>query len=140
MAGFRGQQAEIAFLFFRLVAPIGFAVFTLFYLFVVNDFDLPVLFRLGIVLASTFVGVKSPEIFLSNVISKRQTSIRRAWPDSLDLLLICVEAGMSIEQAFRRVSQEVGGQSIPLANLRSTFWEYWSCVDLTVAVLRDVMA
>jgi tight adherence protein C len=115
MAGFRGQQAEVAFLFFRLVTPIGFLLFSLFYLFVVNDFGLPVLFRLGASIAMAFVGIKSPEIFLSNAISKRQTSVRRAWPDSLDLLLICVEAGMSIEQAFRRVSQEVGAQSVPLA-------------------------
>ena len=114
-AGFRGQQAEITFLFFRLVAPIGFLIFSLFYLFVINDFGQPVLVRLGISIGATFVGIKSPEIFLSNATSKRQLSIRRAWPDALDLLLICVEAGMSIEQAFRRVSQEVGSQSVALA-------------------------
>jgi tight adherence protein C len=87
----------------------------LFYLFVVNDFELPVLMRFAIAIGATFVGIKSPEIFLSNVTTKRQQSIRRAWPDALDLLLICVEAGMSIEQAFRRVSQEVGTQSVALA-------------------------
>ncbi|NNM74948.1 type II secretion system F family protein [Enterovirga aerilata] len=114
-AGFRGQQAEITFLFFRLVAPIGFLIVSLFYLFVVNDFGLPVLIRLGIAIGATFIGIKSPEIFLSNATTKRQQSIRRAWPDALDLLLICVEAGMSIEQAFRRVSQEVGTQSVALA-------------------------
>ena len=114
-AGFRGQQAEITFLFFRLVAPIGFLFFALFYLFVLNDFGLAVMVRIGIVIGATFVGIKSPEIFLSNATTKRQKSIRRAWPDALDLLLICVEAGMSIEQAFRRVSQEVGTQSVALA-------------------------
>ena len=115
MAGFRGQQAEVTFLFFRLVMPIGFLIASLLYLFGLNDFGLPVLFRLGIVIGCVFAGIKSPEIFLSNGISKRQLSIRRAWPDALDLLLICVESGMSIEQAFRRVSQEVGAQSVPLA-------------------------
>ena len=114
-AGFRGPQAEIAFLFFRLVAPIGTVVFTIFYLFVVDDFDLPLLFRIGLVIGAAFVGIKSPEIFLVNTTGKRQKSIRRAWPDALDLLLICVESGMSIEQAFRRVSQEVGTQSVALA-------------------------
>jgi tight adherence protein C len=63
----------------------------------------------------TFVGFKAPEIFLKNVTQKRQLSIRLAWPDALDLLLICAEAGMSIEAAFRRVSSEIGGQSIALA-------------------------
>jgi tight adherence protein C len=114
-AGFRGPQAEITFLFFRLIAPIGFLVFSLFYLFVVNDFGQPAIIRVGISIFATFIGIKSPEIFLSNTTSKRQLSIRRAWPDALDLLLICVEAGMSIEQAFRRVSQEVGTQSVALA-------------------------
>ena len=64
--------------------------------------------RIGIVIWSTYLGIKAPEIFLSNKISKRQALIRRAWPDALDLLLICVESGMSIEQAFRRVSVEIG--------------------------------
>jgi tight adherence protein C len=64
---------------------------------------------------ATFAGIKSPEIFLRNITSKRQQSIRRAWPDALDLLLICVESGMSIEQAFRRVSHEIGTQSTALA-------------------------
>jgi tight adherence protein C len=114
-AGFRGPQAEITFLFFRLIAPIGFLIFSLFYLFVINDFGQPAIIRLGISIFATFIGIKSPEIFLSNTTSKRQLSIRRAWPDALDLLLICVEAGMSIEQAFRRVSQEVGTQSVALA-------------------------
>jgi tight adherence protein C len=67
------------------------------------------------VIAAAFLGVKAPEIFLSNTIKKRQLTIRRSWPDALDLLLICVESGMSIEQAFRRVAQEVGLQCVPLA-------------------------
>lgn len=115
MAGYRGQQAEVAFLFFRLVAPIGMMLFALFYLFVLDVLNQPVLIRLGLVISATYLGVKLPEVFLKNAIQKRQTSIRRTWPDALDLLLICVEAGMSIEQAFRRVSGEVGSQSVPLA-------------------------
>src|SRR2546428_8582905 len=56
-----------------------------------------------------------PILFVKNQISKRQLSIKRAFPDALDLLLICVESGMSIEAAFRKVAQEVGTASIPLA-------------------------
>jgi len=52
---------------------------------------------------------------LKNAITRRQTSIKRAFPDALNLLLICVESGMSVEAAFRRVSEEVGSQSVPLA-------------------------
>jgi tight adherence protein C len=115
MAGFRGPQAEIAFLFFRLVTPIGLLLFALFYLFVLHVLNQPTIVRVGITVVAAYLGIKAPEIFLSNVIQKRQQSIRRAWPDALDLLLICVESGMSIEQAFRKVSVEVGSQSIPLA-------------------------
>lgn len=115
MAGFRGQQAEIAFLFFRLVAPIAMFLFALFYVFVVNDFGQSVTIRLGIAIAAAYIGIKAPEVFLSNQISKRQASMKTAFPDALDLLLICVESGMSIELAFRKVSTEIGSQSVPLA-------------------------
>jgi tight adherence protein C len=115
MAGYRGQSAEVAFLFFRLVTPIGMFVAAVFYLFVLKAVDRPFLVLVGITIGAVYFGVKLPEIFLTNNISKRQTSIREAWPDALDLLLICVEAGMSIEAAFRRVSVEIGSQSVPLA-------------------------
>ena len=115
MAGYRGPQAEIGFLFFRLVTPIGLFLFTLFYVFFIKDFGLPPLIRFGIAIGGAYLGIKAPEIFLSNQISKRQASMQQAFPDALDLLLICVEAGMSIEHAFRKVSTEIGGQSVPLA-------------------------
>jgi tight adherence protein C len=115
MAGFRGSQAEITFLFFRLVVPIGFLLVAAFYLFVVDDLGQAFMIRVGAVVLACFIGIKTPEIFLANATKKRQLSIRRAWPDALDLLLICVESGMSIEQGFRRVSQEVGTQSVALA-------------------------
>jgi tight adherence protein C len=56
-----------------------------------------------------------PLVLLKNQIQKRQLSIKRAFPDTLDLLLICVESGMSIEAALRKVSEEVGSQSVALA-------------------------
>ncbi len=56
-----------------------------------------------------------PSLFLKNRIQHRQLSIRRAFPDALDLLLICVESGMSVEAGFKRVAAEIGTQSIPLA-------------------------
>lgn len=115
MAGYRSQASEVTFLFFRLVVPIVFLVAALFYVFVVDSggFSIPV--RLLIIVGAAFAGVKAPEFFLKNVISKRQLSVRRAWPDALDLLLICVESGMSIEHAFKKVSQEIGDQSLALA-------------------------
>jgi len=115
MAGYRGPQAEIAFLFFRLAVPVGLFLFTLFYLFAIDDFGQSLTIKLGIAIGAAYLGIKAPELFLSNQISKRQQSMRLAFPDALDLLLICVESGMSIEQAFRKVAGEIGGQSVPLA-------------------------
>jgi tight adherence protein C len=115
MAGYRGPQAEISFLFFRLVTPIGLFLFTLFYIFFINDFGQPLTVKLGAAVAGAYLGIKAPELFLSNQITKRQLSMRAAFPDALDLLLICVESGMSMEHAFRKVSTEISAQSVPLA-------------------------
>jgi tight adherence protein C len=115
MAGWRGPQAEVGFLFFRLVSPIGFLAGSIFYAFVVWETDQPFFVKLVICLIGAFFGIKLPEIMIKNQILKRQQSMRRAFPDALDLMLICVESGMSIEQAFRRVSQEIGSQSVPMA-------------------------
>ena len=114
-AGYRGQGPYTVFLLFRLVVPLVTFLATLFYLFVVNDFGQPTIVRLLGALFMAYIGMQLPMLFLKNHISRRQTSIRRAFPDALDLMLICVEAGMSIEVAFRRVAGEIGTQSIPLA-------------------------
>jgi tight adherence protein C len=115
MAGFRGPQADIAFLFFRLITPIVFFAMATVYFFVLGGLGWPLILNIGAVISAAYLGIKAPELYLRNVIGKRQKSISRSAPDAMDLLLICVESGMSIEVAFRRVSQEVGSQSIPLA-------------------------
>jgi tight adherence protein C len=114
-AGYRGQAPYITFLFFRLVMPIVSMVVSLFYIFVVIELDYPPMVKLGLCIGCTYLGMYAPSLFIKNKISKRQLSIKRAFPDALDLLLICVESGMSIEAAFRKVSGEIGSQSIPLA-------------------------
>ena len=114
-AGYRGQAPYVTFLFFRLVMPVFMLVLSLFYVFVVLQLDQPVTVKIGLCLAATYFGIKLPAIFIKNKIAKRQLSIKRAFPDALDLLLICVESGMSIEAGFRRVAAEIGSQSIPLA-------------------------
>ncbi|RXF73640.1 type II secretion system F family protein [Hansschlegelia zhihuaiae] len=115
LAGYRGPGAMTAFLFFRMVVPIGFLVVSLFYLFLIEDFGQSALVRVGAVVFATYLGVKAPELFLKNQTQKRQTQMRRAFPDALDLMLICVESGMSVEAAFRKVADEIGSQSVALA-------------------------
>jgi tight adherence protein C len=114
-AGHRGQAPYITFLFFRLVAPILMLAGSAFYVFFVAKLEQPTSIKVGICIFATYLGMYLPILFVKNQIAKRQLSIRRAFPDALDLLLICVESGMSIEAAFRKVSVEVGTQSIPLA-------------------------
>jgi tight adherence protein C len=114
-AGFRGQAPYVAFLFFRMVTPVVLFLFALFYMFVVVKLDQPVTIKVGLCLAAAYIGMQVPYFFLKNRIAKRQLSIKRAFPDALDLLLICCESGMSVEAAFRRVSEEIGSQSVALA-------------------------
>jgi tight adherence protein C len=113
-AGYRGQAPYVAFLFFRMVTPVVMFVATLFYI-VILDIDQSAMIKIGICLGAAYIGMQVPYFFLKNRIAKRQLSIKRAFPDALDLLLICVEAGMSIEAAFKKVSVEIGSQSIALA-------------------------
>ena len=114
-AGFRGQAPYVAFLFFRMVTPAVLLLFSLFYVFVVLALEYPALIKIGICIGVAYAGMHLPYVFLKNRIQKRQLSIRRAFPDALDLLLICVESGMSIEAAFKKVADEIGSQSIALA-------------------------
>jgi tight adherence protein C len=114
-AGYRGQAPYVTYLFFRLVMPIAMLLLTLFYVFVVVKLDQSPLIKIGISIGAAYFGMLSPNLFLKNRIQRRQTSIKRAFPDALDLLLICIESGMSVEAAFQKVSDEVGTQSVELA-------------------------
>jgi tight adherence protein C len=114
-AGYRGQAPYVTYLFFRMVTPVASVVIAAFYIFVVLHLSYPTPIKIGMCIAAAYIGMHAPLMFLKNRIARRQLSIKRAFPDTLDLLLICVESGMSIEAAFRKVSEEVGTQSIPLA-------------------------
>ena len=114
-AGHRGPKPLTRFYFFRLVSPFALAVAAIVYLYGLNVIELPGNTRLVAVVGLFVLGYYAPNIFLSNQISKRRESIVQAWPDALDLMLICVESGMSIEAGIQKVSQEIGGRSIELA-------------------------
>ncbi|MBN9233343.1 MULTISPECIES: type II secretion system F family protein [Phyllobacteriaceae] len=116
MAGFRGQNPLTRFLFFRLVLPFaGFAV-AIFYVFVVGTLsEQPLIVRLFVCIVGAYVGFYIPVLYVSNRATKRKQAITKAWPDALDLMLICVESGMSVEAAMRKVADEIGAQSVELA-------------------------
>lgn len=115
MAGFRGHGPVITFLAVRLIAPIAMLLIVSVYVFLLVNLDQPLVVKLGIVLAAAALGNYAPGLYVRNKITKRQKEIRRAWPDALDLLLICVESGMSIEAALHKVASEIGSQSVALA-------------------------
>jgi tight adherence protein C len=115
MAGYRGQAPYITFLFARMVAPLVLFVGSVIYVFLIAHMEKPMPIKIGICLGAAYLGLQAPMLFLKNAISKRQLSIKRAFPDALDLLLICIESGMSVEMAFRKVATEIVGQSIALS-------------------------
>ena len=114
-AGYRGQGPIVTFMFFRFIMP--FAVFglSLLYLFLVAHFHWTLTMKITVSVGMALLGFYLPDLFLNNKIARRQQSIMRAFPDALDLLLICVESGMSVEAAFQRVAAEIGAQSGELA-------------------------
>ena len=114
-AGYRGPRPVTTFYFFRFVTPFVFAALAGFYLFVINGFGLPGMSRFCICVGGLLAGYYAPNIYISNIAAKRRESIVAGFPDALDLLLICVESGMSIEAALAKVSQEIGASSIELA-------------------------
>jgi tight adherence protein C len=116
MAGLRGQPPLIAYMFFRVVMPPIVTLVALFYLFVaLPHLSYPPILKVMMALGGGFLGFYLPNMFLQNLIQRRQHSISSAFPDALDMLLICVQAGMSIEAAFGKVSKEIGVQSLELA-------------------------
>jgi tight adherence protein C len=114
-AGLRGQANIVAFMFFRVAAPIALFLFALFYLFVLYDSGYSASINFLIALGAGFLGYYVPNVFISNRVQKRQSAIKQAWPDALDMLLICVQSGMSVEAGFGKVSREIVMQSIELA-------------------------
>jgi tight adherence protein C len=115
MAGYRGPTPAMVFMFFRFVMPFVVFGLALVYLFLIVHFNWTPIMKIAGAIACALVGYYLPDLFVSNVIARRQASIMRAFPDALDLLLICVESGMSIEPAFSRVAAEIGQQSPELA-------------------------
>ena len=115
-AGMRGPGPISVFYAARLILPLIMAVLAFVYIFVLQAIEIssPV-YRYGALLFAAAIGVYLPNLYIINVAGKRQQSIMRAFPDALDLLLICVESGMSIEVAFQKVGREIGSASVELA-------------------------
>ncbi|MCK8782064.1 type II secretion system F family protein [Rhizobium sp. NTR19] len=115
-AGLRSQNALNVFLLARFLLPFLFLAAVAFWVFGLGNLaGQSFAVRLLVTIGAAYIGFYAPNIYVSNLVSKRQLSIKRAWPDALDLMLICVESGISMEAAMRRVAEEMAQQSPPLA-------------------------
>lgn len=114
-AGYRGEGPVMTFMAFRVIMPPAIFLIALFYLFIVLDLEYPPMIKVLMAGAAGFVGFYLPNVFIENIAGKRKLSIEQAFPDSLDMLLICVQSGMSVEAAFGKVAREITVQSVELA-------------------------
>ena len=113
-AGLRSERHLASYLALRLASPVLLAGLAYVYASAIID-GLSTEMRALITAAAAIGGYYLPVILLKNLVTRRQLSIQRAWSDTLDLLLICVESGMAIEPALQRVAREIGSASVPLA-------------------------
>jgi tight adherence protein C len=114
-AGYRGPKPLTTFYFFRLTMPFVFLTLAVIYLYVLHASNLPPIQRLAATFAAFVAGYYAPIVYIKNRAAKRLASIMQVFPDALDLLLICVEAGMSVEAALQKVGGEIGSSSVELA-------------------------
>ena len=107
-AGYRNQEVAVILIALRAILPIvvgGFAFLMLYMVEIYPDWEMK---RVGALALVIFLAYKGPEIFLKNKATKRTDAIRKGLPDALDLLVICAEAGLTVDAAFNRVAKELG--------------------------------
>ena len=114
-AGFRAEKHLVTFLALRVIIPIVVAIITFVYASTIFADKVSPNMRVAAAIIALVVGFYIPGVGLKNLIQRRQSSIKKAWSDALDLLLICVESGMALEPSLVRVAKEIGSQSVPLA-------------------------
>lgn len=106
-AGWRGKDAMVLYLFLKFALPMAAGVVAVTFLYILPVADLPDMTRLAIALVAVFIGAYLPDIFTANTISRRRQKITKAMPDGLDLMVICAEAGLSLDAALERVGREL---------------------------------
>ena len=114
-AGYRSPQAIVTFTFLRLALPLGLAGFAALLLFGSSNVHIAAAFKVLICSGCVLFGYMLPDILVSNAITKRQGEIIKKFPDALDLTVICIESGISLEAAFTRVSEEMAADAPALS-------------------------
>jgi tight adherence protein C len=114
-AGFRSRDAIVVYTFFKLVAPLAFIAGAALYIYGLDPIGRGPLFDAGAVVLAALVGSKLPDVIIKNRRQKRLASIRKTLPDTLDMLVICAEAGLASDAALKRVVAETGRKSSVLS-------------------------
>ena len=127
-AGIRKKELAFAVLFARMVLPIVLGLIMIMIIFVFNAVPDWSAFKKVIAFGAAIgLGYKGPEIYLGNIIGKRTKAIRQGLPDALDLLVICAEAGLTVDAAFNRIARELGraypelGDEFALTSIEMSF-------------------
>ena len=108
-AGIRSKDAAVAVIFGRLVLPVVIGGTVIVGVYLLGWFpEWSAFKRYGLVAGSLIFSYKAPDIIVKNMITKRTSAIRKGLPDALDLLVICAEAGLTVDAAFHRVAKELG--------------------------------
>jgi tight adherence protein C len=115
-AGYRSRDAFFVFLFMKIAMPIVLGILALLYLYALNPDILGPEQSLLASLAITGIGLFLPNIYVKNAANKRKEKIRKALPDGLDLMVICAEAGLSLDATFARVAKELGQSAVELSD------------------------
>jgi tight adherence protein C len=106
MAGWRTKDALVILLFFKLVLPLVLGILAIILIYGLDVFHLPPMLKMLAAFGVVGAAAMAPGVFLTNKISKRYAAIQKALPDALDLLVICAEAGLTLDAALGRVSRE----------------------------------
>ncbi len=114
-AGYRGRDAIVVYTFFKLVAPLAFMAGAALYVYGLDPIGRGALIDVAAIMAAALFGSKLPDLILKNKRDKRLESIRKALPDSLDMLVICAEAGLASDAALKRVVLETGRNATVLS-------------------------
>ncbi len=108
-AGIRRKELAVTVIFSRLVLPIVFGGGAAIWIYLMGGMaDWSPMKRFGAFAAALILSYKAADIYLNNLIGKRTDAIRKGLPDALDLLVICAEAGLTVDTAFNRVAKELG--------------------------------
>ncbi|WP_277967634.1 type II secretion system F family protein [Sphingomonas echinoides] len=108
-AGIRSKEYAVAVIFGRLVLPLTWGVLVLYLVYGSGIFANWTPWKMYAIVATNFVlSYKAPDLYLDNKITKRSQAIQKGLPDALDLLVICAEAGLTVDAAFNRVARELG--------------------------------